>query len=115
VTDDESPVMRAVHAEAEAARDVIRSAGVCCPSCGLNAADLIGCGHRYETGDNPIAPISVDGIVKCTEGKPTRTADFGFAEWQGLINVAMVDEFCRRESEEFSRSPIGAALRRLAP
>jgi hypothetical protein len=45
-----SEIADAIHADAEAARAEIRAAGIFCPSCGVNMADLPE-GHMLTNGD----------------------------------------------------------------
>jgi hypothetical protein len=53
-------VAAALHADAEAARAEIREAGITCPSCGVNLADL--------ADDHDLAMEGAEGGVRCQAG-----------------------------------------------
>lgn len=100
VSDD--PIGDALRADAEAAREEIRSAGIVCPSCDVNMADLPD-GHALEIArEEP-------WTARCGAGKPVLLAvevpmgGEAFRVWQNASNVALYDDFRRREAETLER------------
>jgi len=91
VTSD--PIGDALRADAEAARAEIRAAGIICPSCGVNMADLPD-GHRLA-----VIPGLKDGFAECRDGQ--RADITTFEPLQMAANVSVWDEFRRREAETF--------------
>ena len=92
------PIGDALRADADAARAEIRAAGIICPSCGVNMADLPG-SHRLA-----IVPGLVDGFAECREGQ--RADITAFKPLEMAANVSLWDEFRRREDEVF-RAVVG--------
>jgi hypothetical protein len=88
------PIGAALHAEAEEARAEIRAAGLICPSCGVNMADLPA-DHRLEIG-----PLS-EGVAKCADGKQAHLTQFD--DFKAAVNISLYDDFRERESEAFAR------------
>ena len=64
-----SEIADAVRADAADARAEIREAGVICPSCGQNYADLIGAGHAVEFSGGNLPASLPDGTAKCAAGE----------------------------------------------
>ena len=62
----DDPIGDALRAEAEQAREEIRAAGLVCPSCRKNAADIYG-SHRYENVGE--AGILADTWYRVEDGK----------------------------------------------
>jgi ribosomal protein L37E len=101
--DGVSEISDAIRADAEAARAEIRAAGIVCPSCGKNAADIYG-QHQYEDLDDvgvPSAVLSMSGSLKCTAGTPVAAGTMGYEQFQAVANIALLDEFRRREDRAF--------------
>ena len=92
MTDD--PIGAALAADAEEARAEIRAAGLICPSCGVNMADLPK-DHRLEIGPLP------DGVAKCAGGEQAHLVRFD--DFKAAANVALYDDFRKREDEAFAR------------
>ena len=95
------PIGDALRADAEAARAEIRAEGITCPSCGVNMADLPG-GHML------IVSREEPYTAECKAGEPASLAlspvnDDAFAKWQAAANVALWDDFRKREAEAFER------------
>jgi hypothetical protein len=94
-------VAAALHADAEAARAEIRAAGVTCPSCGVNMADL-------PEGHVLALPLTAGAgallRARCADGEPVT-----LETWDACQNAAAVtqwDEFRRHESEAL-KSAVG--------
>lgn len=96
------PIGDALRADAEAARAEIRAEGIACPSCRVNMADLPERHALAIAGDDP-GPL----VAECRDGTPaviTGTSlrgGEGFELLQAAVNVAMFDDFRRREDEAF--------------
>jgi len=104
VSDD--PVGDALHAEAEAARAQIRAAGIACPSCGVNMADLPD-GHELVI----YADEDAGWNAECRDGAPAPLSmatddDVALGKWRDATSVAVRDAFKRREGE-MSQALIG--------
>ena len=95
------PIGEAFHADAEAAREEIRAAGIDCPSCGKNVGDLYGKGHRYDRPEGRIA-IACD-TVKCADGEPVAAASLTYEQVQAVANIDLLDDFARAEDEAFGK------------
>jgi hypothetical protein len=104
------PVGDALHADAEAARAEIRAAGISCPSCGVNMADLdeshmLTLTHGRESEDAPLkaptAQCNYGKLVTLAASSPMTDGDF--EAWQAAANIALMDDFRRREHEAFAR------------
>ena len=80
----------AVRADAAEARAEIRAAGITCPSCGQNAADLIGTCHEVEFSGGNLPASLPDGTAKCEDGQPVALADAGFETISLLANVELL-------------------------
>jgi hypothetical protein len=86
VTDD--PIAAALHAEAEEARTEIRAAGIVCPSCGVNMADLPQ-DHKLVLD----SPQDQPAYVKCADGERVSLRDADYEAVRAAMNVGLVDEF----------------------
>ena len=93
----EDPIGDAIHAEAEAARAEIRAAGMACPSCGVNMADL--------PGDHMLALI-LGKYAECGNGERVSLLDAPFEAVQAAANISVWDAFRRSEAEAF-RAALG--------
>ena len=94
-------VAAALHAEAEQAREEIRAAGIACPSCGKNTADVYG-GHRYENVGEagiPLAVKTMTGTVKCSDGVPVPASGMVYEQWVAAANISLMDEVWRGTDE----------------
>lgn len=98
----DDPIGAMLRADAEAARAEIRAAGIACPSCGVNLADLPD-GHALAVADGPGGPFTAEcatGVtVQLNGASPLNDADI--SAWQAAVNVALYDDFRRREDEAF--------------
>jgi hypothetical protein len=83
---EETEISRAVRADAEAAREEIRAAGLVCPSCGVNMADL------------PRAPGCT---VKCNYGEGV--CPVGYEAFKAAANVSLWGNVNRAMDAEFSK------------
>jgi hypothetical protein len=81
VSDD--PIGDAIHAEAEEARSEIRAAGITCPSCGVNAADLPD-GHKLEIGAM---------TAQCEGGRLVAIGEDGPDIFAAVVQVSLFDEY----------------------
>jgi hypothetical protein len=96
-------VARALHADAEAARAEIRAAGLICPSCDVNMADLPD-GHVLTLStEEPWTAKCAGGTLATLTGISSPMSDDEFGEWQAAANIALWDAFRRREEEAFKR------------
>jgi hypothetical protein len=94
---EDSAISRAVHAETEAARAEIRAAGIVCPSCCVNAADLPE-GHMLELGTD-------GGDAKCADGSPVSFDSAPFAVFEAAFSVNMFDQMRAAESQLWALVP----------
>ena len=98
------PIGDALRADAEAARTEIREAGIVCPSCGVNMADvdeshMLTLNHGREYEDAPLeAPTA-----QCNYGKLLNLTEAPLGRWQAAAGVALWDDFRKREAEAFAR------------
>jgi hypothetical protein len=90
-------VAAALHADAEAAREQIRAAGITCPSCRVNMADLPE-GHALAMSHEE--PFT----ARCEAGNLVALAGAEFGTWQDAANVSVYDDFRRREAEALKRA-----------
>ena len=98
------PIGDALRADADAARAEIRAAGIVCPSCGVNMADVPK-DHLmpYDglTAKTPFAMCNYGQSIPLAASSPMSDADF--ATWQAAVNVALMDDFRKREAEAFGK------------
>ena len=94
---EETEISRAVRADAEAAREEIRAAGLVCPSCGVNMADL------PRDHDLPIPPnLGAPGCtVKCNYGEGV--CPVGYEAFKAAANVSLWGNVNRAMDAEFSK------------
>lgn len=104
------PVGAALAADAEAARAEIRAAGLVCPSCGVNMADLpedhmLTLTHGRESEDAPLkaptAQCNYGKLVTLAASSPMTDADF--EAWQAAANISLHDQFRNAEAEAFAK------------
>lgn len=99
-------VAAALRADADAERERLRAAGITCPSCGKNAADLtgIGQGHRLEmiTTGEPGPDCVLE--AQCGDGRRVRLD--GFAAAQNTALTSVLDDFWQ-QFDEAMRQAIG--------
>ncbi len=89
-----SEIADAIHADAEAARAEIRAAGLICPSCGVNMADL--------PDDHDLALSCREPFTaRCRNGKLAELAEFETV--RAAANISLYDEFRKRENEAWDR------------
>ena len=93
---EESAISRAVRADAEAARSEIRAAGISCPSCGANMADL-------PWDHSLVLDGGVLGTAKCASGDVVKLAGAGYEAVKAALNVKFWDDVNASMDEEFSR------------
>jgi hypothetical protein len=86
-----SEIADAVRADAADARAEIREAGVICPSCGQNYADLIGAGHAVEFSGGNLPASLPDGTAKCAAGESISLAGAGFETISLLAGMELLD------------------------
>jgi len=97
-------VAAALRADAEAARAEIRAAGIACPSCGVNLADLPD-GHALAVTGDDLHPGPGPWTAECGDGQPvTITLSVPVTEqetdaWVTMGNVLMWDDYRRRVAE----------------
>ena len=100
----DDPIGEALRAEAEQAREEIRAAGLVCPSCRKNAADIYG-SHRYENVGEagiPLAVKTMSGTLKCVDGEPVDAASLIYDQWVAVANISLMDEVWRGTDEAFT-------------
>jgi hypothetical protein len=98
-------VAAALHAEAEQARTEIRAAGIVCPSCGVNMADLPQ-DHKLvldHGGVDWVKAVKRPPSARCASGELVRLDDASFETWQAAANVSLHDDYRARVDAEFSR------------
>lgn len=106
-----SEIADAIHADAEAAREEIRAAGIVCPSCGVNMADLPW-DHRLLFNGEPT--ITFPATAECADGKPVDLAATGYGTVKAAVSVAFWGEMNAAMDAEFSRA-LGWDIRGPAP
>ena len=95
-------VAAALHAEAEEARAEMRAAGIACPSCGVNMADLpeghlLTLTHGRQHEDAPIeAPTA-----KCEYGPLVMLGEYD--KFRAAANISLHDQFRKAETEAFAQ------------
>jgi hypothetical protein len=96
-----NPIGDALRADADAAREEIRAAGLICPSCGVNMADLnrhhmltISDGRTHENGPGRSVLLARQPVTaKCAEGEPVVLHDATgnvVATWETYRNAANI-------------------------
>lgn len=108
-------VAQALKAEADEARAEIREAGIICPSCGVNAADLPN-DHMLELDMGGVDWLKAEKrhpSAKCQSGTQVLLAgdspmdDASYETWQAAANVSLLDKFRKAEDEAFRTQVIG--------
>ena len=108
MTDD--PIGDALRADADAARAEIRAAGIVCPSCGVNMADLdeshmltLKHGREYEDAplEAPTAQCNYGQSVPLANRAGMSTAEFEVIE--AAANVALYDDYRKNLAEAFDK------------
>jgi len=88
-----SEIGDALEADADAARAEIRKAGIVCPSCRLNMADLPA-GHLYAfSAGGMVTALGGHGTVKCQAGSERPMADLDFDSIKAIANIKLLDDF----------------------
>ena len=85
-----SEIADAVRADAAEARAEIRAAGIICPSCGKNAADLIGTDHEVAFSGGNLPASLPDGTAKCADGEMIPLAGADFETIKFLANLELL-------------------------
>ena len=109
----DDPIAAALHAEAEAARAEIRAAGIACPSCGVNMADLPG-DHKLVLDPGGIdweRAVKRPPSALCGSGKLVGLEGASFETWQAAANASLYDDFRAREAEAWRREVMGTLER----
>ncbi len=99
------PIGDALRADAGDARAEIRAAGIICPSCAVNAADL--------PRDHMLV-LDMDGVdwvkaekrpatAKCAAGSLVPMDDASYETWQAAASVNLLDQYNKAIDAEFSR------------
>lgn len=114
-----SEIADAIHADAEAARAEIREAGIVCPSCGVNMADLprdhvltITSGRSYEGGPGGAVVLAREPqTAKCAAGQAIELADstgtptVDFETFKAAMNISVWDTCNRAVAAEILGEP----------
>ena len=96
------PIGDAIRADAEAARSGIRAAGLICPSCGVNMADLP-YEHSLEFSGGSLPASFPDGTAKCAAGKDVALGELAYDAIKAMANISVWDEGHRRDAEAFAQ------------
>ena len=102
-------VAAALHAEAEEARTEIRAAGIACPSCGVNMADLPQ-DHKLVLDPGGVdweRAVRRPPSALCGSGRIVWLDDSRFETWQAAASVSAYDNFRARFDEAISTQIIG--------
>lgn len=100
----DSAIRAALRADAEAAQAEIRAAGIICPSCGTNMADLPD-GHMLAISDLPGTGM----LAECRDGAPVTLlttalspmSEEQYATFEAVAQIALHDGFRRLDAEAF--------------
>ena len=98
------PVGDALRADAEAARAEVRAAGIICPSCGINAADLPR-DHMLEMDHGGVDWVKAEkrpATARCAAGAIVPLDDADFETWQAAASVNLLDKVRETEDKAFS-------------
>ena len=115
VSDYGDPIGAALHAEAEEARAEMRAAGIACPSCGVNMADLPR-DHRLVLDPGGIdweRAVKRPPSALCASGELVSLDGVSFETWQAAANVSLYDDFRARFDEVVSSEIIGTGPARF--
>ena len=102
-------VAAAIHAEAEEARAEIRDAGIVCPSCNVNMADLPQ-DHKLvldHGGIDWVRAVRRPPSALCGSGRVVWLDDSRFETWQAAANVSLYDDFRARMDDAVRREFAG--------
>ena len=105
----DDPIGDALRAEAEQAREEIRAAGLVCPSCGVNMADLPQ-DHKLVLDPGGIdweRAVRRPPSALCGSGRVVWLDDSRFETWQAAASVSAYDNFRARFDEAISTQIIG--------
>ena len=105
----DDPIGDALRAEAEQAREEIRAAGLVCPSCGVNMADLPQ-DHKLVLDPGGIdweRAVRRPPSALCGSGRVVWLDDSRFETWQAAASVSAYDNFRARFDEAVSTQIIG--------
>ena len=111
----DDPIADALHAEAEEARAEMRAAGLVCPSCGVNMADLPH-DHRLVLDAGGIdweRAVKRPPSALCGSGELVSLDGASFETWQAAANVSLYDDFRARFDEVVSSEIIGTGPARF--
>lgn len=100
-----SEIADAVHADAEAARAEIRAAGIACPSCGVNLADLPNV-HMLVLDMGAVDWERAERrprTARCQDGTLVPMDDASFETWQAAVNVNLYDKWREAMDAEWSK------------
>ena len=107
----DDPIGDALRADADDARAEIKAAGIICPSCGVNAADLPRCHYlKLDHGGidwakaerRPATAKCQDGTLVTLPGPDDAAGDGAFAIWQAAASVNLLDEYNKSLDAAFS-------------
>lgn len=101
----DDPIGDALRADAEQARAEIRAAGISCPSCGINMADLPR-DHRLVLDHGGVDWLKAErrpASANCAAGDVAPLDGADFETWQAAANVAFYDDFRARVDADLSR------------
>jgi len=103
VSDD--PIGDALRADAEQALAEIRAAGISCPSCGVNMADLPQ-DHRLVLTNEP-HPDLREGLsaayAECRDGQRVSLLGASLKTLKAAANVSLLDDMRAAEDAAFSK------------
>lgn len=101
----ESEISWAVHADAEAARAEIRAAGIICPSCGINMADLPPRHHLADVADSAAIVPLPGHTLKCGAGTAVDMPVTDFETLRSAANVMVIDRYNASLDRAWSEMP----------
>jgi hypothetical protein len=102
-------VAAALAADAEEARAEIRAAGIACPSCGVNMADLPD-DHKLVLDHGGIdweRAVRRPPSALCGSGRIVWLDDSRFETWQAAANVSLYDDVRTRFEQALATDIIG--------
>ena len=101
----ETEISRAVRADAEDARAEIRAAGIICPSCGVNMADLPRDHTLVFTNDKhpDLTESLLASYAECADGQRICLLNAGFGAVKAAANVSLLDQYNAAMDAEFSK------------
>ena len=108
-------VAAAIHAEAEEARAEIRDAGIVCPSCNVNMADLPQ-DHKLvldHGGIDWVRAVRRPPSALCGTGRIVWLDDSRFETWQAAANVSLYDDVRTRFEQALATDIIGTGPARF--